>query len=152
MEIIVFLEKWKLFMMASYHATYTFLIMNGWNYNLSYLIFHAEYDAENPNDPKAQTYTLNCRSATGDMIFITDTDTVQDGHGISEVKVISLFPGGKYLSMKNVPSIRALRVNVNWQLINLQSITSCEAQHMISAKAIILKILGGVWNCYTTLT
>ena len=35
-----------------------------------------------------QTFSLNCNGAAGDMIYITDTEAGNVGHGISEVFVI----------------------------------------------------------------
>ena len=35
----------------------------------------------------AQTYTLDCQGAVGNMVKLEDLDTGKEGHGISEVKI-----------------------------------------------------------------
>ena len=40
-----------------------------------------------PRNSVAQTYTIDCLGAVGNMLKITDQDTGNLGHGISEVKI-----------------------------------------------------------------
>jgi hypothetical protein len=56
----------------------------------------SEYDANNPTDVQAQTYTLNCKNTQGDMIYITDLTPGGLGHGIAEVEVYKSLFGGKF--------------------------------------------------------
>ena len=43
-----------------------------------------------------QTFSLECKGATGDMIYITDLEVTHIGHGISEVQVIGA--AGEYIT------------------------------------------------------
>ena len=46
------------------------------------------------NDPMTHTYQFDCNESKGDTIWITDTNGVKAGHGISEVKIFGkAFPG-----------------------------------------------------------
>ncbi|XP_063686558.1 uncharacterized protein LOC134820256 [Bolinopsis microptera] len=47
----------------------------------------SDIDSDHPTDPEAQTYTMNCNNAEGDMIMITDSPSDKLGHAISEVVV-----------------------------------------------------------------
>ena len=53
----------------------------------------SDYDnnEDKKKDQAAQTYTLNCNGAEGDMIYITDLSPGNLGHGISEVKVYTFY-------------------------------------------------------------
>ena len=43
---------------------------------------------------EGRTYTLNCKGAEGDILYLTDLDYKDAGHNIAEVEIYGV---GKYL-------------------------------------------------------
>ena len=56
--------------------------------NIQHDIKPSELNPKDPNTIAGRTYSLNCKGAVGDMIYLTDKDyTEVTGHNIAEVEI-----------------------------------------------------------------